>query len=130
MKRILFIAVIQLLGCSSSRNNNNPATPVDQTTETKMNDQHIPLCIQKMIAHYTSEEKQNPPRQIYSYTYNDKTVYYVTPPCCDFFSDLYDSSCVLIGHPDGGFTGKGDGKTNDFKDTRTNEKLIWKDERK
>ncbi|MFT5791167.1 MAG: hypothetical protein ACI9LI_000499, partial [Saprospiraceae bacterium] len=28
------------------------------------------------------------------------------------------------------FTGKGDGKCADFFDARTNEKLIWEDERK
>jgi hypothetical protein len=32
--------------------------------------------------------------------------------------------------PDGGFTGKGDGKCTYFFDARTNEKLIWEDERK
>ena len=130
MKASFFIITIVLLSCSPSRNNNNTAVSGQEQAAAKGNDQSLPACIQKMIEQYKTEEKQNPPRQIYSYLYKGKTVYYVTPPCCDFFSDLYDSSCVLIGHPDGGFTGKGDGKTSDFKDTRTNEKLIWKDERK
>lgn len=102
----------------------------EQLPAGKVSDTGLPGCIQKMIDQYKSEEKQNPPRQIYSYMYKGKTVYYVKPPCCDFFSDLYDSSCVLIGHPDGGFTGKGDGKINDFKDSSSYEKLIWKDDRK
>ena len=130
MKASFFIISIFLLSCSSSKNNNNTAVTGPEQTTSKVNEEVLPACIQKMISQYKSEEKQNPPRQIYSYLYNGKTVYYVTPPCCDFFSDLYDSSCVLIGHPDGGFTGKGDGKTSDFKDKRTNEKLIWKDDRK
>ncbi|MEO8772517.1 MAG: hypothetical protein ABI402_20640 [Ferruginibacter sp.] len=130
MKASFFIISVVLLSCSSSKNNNNTAVTGQEQTTNKLNEQGLPDCIQKMIGQYKSEEKQNPPRQIYSYLYNGKTVYYVTPPCCDFFSDLYDSSCVLIGHPDGGFTGKGDGKTSDFKDMRTNEKLIWKDDRK
>jgi len=89
----------------------------------------IPAFVQKLIKQYKEEEKQNPPRAIYSYTYQKKTVYYVPAICCDFFSDLYDSSGKLIAHPDGGFTGKGDGKAADFADTRSNEKLLWKDNR-
>src|SRR5436853_5982302 len=81
-------------------------------------------CIDSMIAQFKAEEKQNPPRKIYSYTYNGNTVYYVTPPCCDFFSDLYNDKCELIAHPDGGITGKGDGRATDFVASRTDEKLI------
>ena len=130
MKASFFIISIVLLSCSSSKNNNNTTVTGQEQSEGNAIGEKLPGCIQKMINQYKAEEKQNPPRQIYSYLYNGKIVYYVTPPCCDFFSDLYDSSCVLIGHPDGGFTGKGDGKTIDFKDVRTNEKLIWKDDRK
>ncbi len=128
MKRSIFIIGIVIMSCSSSKKNNDSAI-IDGTTN-KDGGQNLPSCIQKMISQYKSEEKQNPPRQVYSYLYNGKTVYYVTPPCCDFFSDVYDSSCVLIGHPDGGFTGRGDGTMTDFKEKRSNEKLIWKDERK
>ncbi|MFT3909456.1 MAG: hypothetical protein QM737_08535 [Ferruginibacter sp.] len=130
MKASFFILSIVLLSCSSSKNNNNAAVTGQGQAVSKANDQNLPTCIQKKIEQYRAEEKQNPPRQIYSYLYKGKTVYYITPPCCDFFSDLYDSSCVLIGHPDGGFTGKGDGTVNDFKESRSNEKLIWKDDRK
>ena len=31
--------------------------------------------------------------------------------CCDQFSDLLDAEGNLIGHPDGGITGRGDGFT-------------------
>ncbi|MBK7884687.1 MAG: hypothetical protein IPJ81_13565 [Chitinophagaceae bacterium] len=78
---------------------------------------------------FSAEEKTNPPRSIYQYTYNNATVYYVPAKCCDFFSDLYDSKCNIIAHPDGGFTGRGDGTAKDFFEKRTNEKLIWRDER-
>lgn len=130
MKISFFIIGIILASCGPSRNNNNTAVSTPSSSSNKENGQNLPACVKKMIDQYSAEEKQNPPRQIYSYSYKGQTVYYVTPPCCDFFSDLYDSSCVLIGHPDGGFTGRGDGKSSDFKDTRTNEKLIWRDERK
>ena len=83
-----------------------------------------------MIKKFSSEEKTNPPRKIYSYTYKGKKVYYVPGPCCDNFSDLYDSNCRLLGHPDGGFTGRGDGKFKDFAQEKKNEKLVWADKRK
>ncbi len=126
---------------------NNPSEARDETTvssdgknvNTKMNndnsvnalqDRALPSCINKLVTRFKKEEIQNPPRKIYSYTYKGKTVYYVTPPCCDFFSDLYDVKCNLIAHPDGGITGKGDGRASDFIQLRTNEKLIWEDNRK
>lgn len=89
----------------------------------------LPVCVQQLITKFKKEDVTNPPRSIYSYTYHGKTVYYVPAPCCDFFSDLYDSSCKIIAHPDGGFTGRGDSKLPDFLQDRKNEKLVWKDSR-
>lgn len=129
MKRTIFIVCIVLIACSSTKKNNE--NPVLENSARNLTDSlKLPVCLRLMIDQFKGEEKQNPPRSIYQYSYNGKTVYYVTPPCCDFFSDLYDSSCVLIGHPDGGFTGKGDGKLSDFNNKRTNEMLVWKDDRK
>lgn len=90
----------------------------------------IPECIQEKIIEFSSQKVTNPPIKIYSYTYNEETVYYVTAVCCDVYSILYDKDCNLICAPDGGKTGRGDGKCTDFFDTKTNEKLIWSDTRK
>ena len=90
----------------------------------------LPVAIQQLIKQYAAEEKANPPRTIYSYIYNGQTVYYVTAPCCDFFTDLYDSKGKLIAHPSGGFTGRGDGQLPDFDAKKTNEKIVWADKRK
>ncbi len=95
----------------------------------KSADASLPKCINKLIADFKAEPKQNPPRKIFSYSYHDSTVYYVQPICCDFYSDLYDAKCNLIAHPDGGFTGRGDGKIKDFKKEATDEKLVWEDKR-
>ena len=46
------------------------------------------------------------------------------PVYCDNFSDLYDKSCRIITHPDGGFTGKGDVKFANFLKEKLNEGLI------
>lgn len=116
---------------------NNPPDKTNTASEKpaeekkELNDKtDLPSCLNKLIAQFREEEVQNPPRKIYSYSYKGKTVYYVTPPCCDFFSDLYDKNCNIIAHPDGGITGRGDGRASDFDKVRTNERLLWEDKRK
>jgi len=116
MKQLLWIISLFLFvsGCFNSKN-------------TKVDD--IPICIQDIIKKHQKEEKQNPPINIYSYSYRGMTVYYETAPCCDMFSNLYNKECILLGHPDGGITGRGDGKFLDFATVATNQKLVWEDKR-
>lgn len=109
---------------------NSTAGRKNESSNDKENIKGLPSCMVKLIAKFKQEDVQNPPRKIFSYTYYGATVYYVSPPCCDFFSDLYDSNCKIIAHPDGGITGRGDGRAKDFVKLRTNEKLVWEDLRK
>ena len=120
MQRIFYVLFITVfISCNCTQ----------KGTKQQSTDSEIPTCVQKLIDQFRQEEKTNPPRQIYKYSYNGAVVYYVPAPCCDFYSDLYNSECALLGHPDGGFTGKGDGKFRDFEKLKTGEKLIWKDDR-
>ena len=88
-----------------------------------------PDCIDELIIKFQNEPVGNPPQSIWRYEYNGEIVYYVPPQCCDQFSILYDSECNFICAPDGGFSGRGDGRCPDFFTNRTNEKLVWKDPR-
>ncbi|MBS1929060.1 MAG: hypothetical protein IT254_12850 [Chitinophagaceae bacterium] len=90
----------------------------------------VPACVKSLIKKFSQEEMTNPPRAVYRYSYKGNTVYFVPAICCDFYSDLFDDHCNLLGHPDGGIMGKGDGKVPDFFDKRTDPYLIWKDIRK
>ena len=83
----------------------------------------------KLIHKLENEPVANPPASIIQYEYKGQTVYFLPQRCCDIFSNLYDAEGNIIGHPDGGITGQGDGRTPDFFDERTNEQLIWEDER-
>ena len=74
-------------------------------------------------------DMQNPPAIIFTYLYNGDTVYYINAPCCDQFSSVYSKEGFLICHPDGGFTGRGDGKCLDFLDNASNRTLYWVDPR-
>ncbi len=87
-------------------------------------------CIKEKIELFKRQAVTNPPRSVYSYQYNRKTVYYITSDCCDQFNTLYDVNCNIICFPDGGIAGTGDGKCADFFVTATNPILIWKDNRK
>lgn len=89
-----------------------------------------PACVDALIEKLKSEERTYPPAAVYQYTYNNQRVYFVPAPCCDFFSILYDDSCRVIAHPDGGITGRGDGRATDFFESRTAEVKIWEDSRK
>jgi hypothetical protein len=131
MKRLVFLFIISIVSFSASaqKKKRKSATKIT-TTQVQTKPAAQPTCLQNLIEKLSKEKVENPPRSIYSYTYKGKTVYYVTAPCCDFFSDVYDENCTLIGHPDGGITGKGDMNMMDFNTLKTNEKLVWVDERK
>lgn len=125
MTRIFLAVCVMMISCCSS---NKTVATADKPAADSLGT-NISVCIKDLITKFKSEEKTNPPRSVWQYSYNGKTVYYVPAICCDFFSDLYDDHCNLIAHPDGGFTGRGDGQARDFAEARSNEKLIWKDKR-
>src|SRR5688500_10961003 len=96
---------------------------------SKNQTQNFSSCINNKIENFKNETKQNPPRTITQYSYKVSKVYYISTPCCDQFGEVFDSKCNLLGHPDGGITGKGDGSLPGFFAEATEEKLIWKDVR-
>jgi hypothetical protein len=111
MKKFAVIITLLAIACSSFKPNKEKPG--------------IPACIKQKIEGFKKMEKHEQPQNVKEYEYNGKKVYYVTMHCCDFYNELYDSSCNLLGHPDGGFTGKGDGKLPDFNEKKTKEKIIW-----
>jgi hypothetical protein len=129
MKLIILVSVLAIMSCCGSRATNEKDKEVNDVSLNAAAKDSLPGCINELIQRFQKEEIQNPPRKIYSYQYKGSTVYYVTPPCCDFFSELYDNKCNLLGHPDGGITGKGDGKLADFTKLKLNETLVWEDNR-
>jgi hypothetical protein len=45
------------------------------------------------------------------------------------FGELFDESGILLCAPDGGITGRGDGRCPDFFDERREELRVWADNR-
>ena len=89
----------------------------------------VPSCIITKIEELKSNPKGNPAYSVYQYDYNGQKVYYFPAQCCDQFSVLYDKNCNFLCNPNGGIGGGGNGGCTDFFSTRTNEVLIWKDNR-
>lgn len=85
--------------------------------------------LSQLIQEMGQDKPANPPAKIYRYTYNDQEVYYITGRCCDIPGKVYDMYGNVICEPDGGITGKGDGRCPDFFEKRSDETLIWEDKR-
>ena len=89
----------------------------------------LPSWLDRMLGDLESKPPANPPLTITRYEYRGQVVYYQTSTCCDIFSNLYNQEGELVAHPDGGITGKGDGRLRDFFPEREREFLVWKDAR-
>ncbi|MDQ2769324.1 MAG: hypothetical protein M3Y54_02340 [Bacteroidota bacterium] len=88
-----------------------------------------PQWLKQRIAAVLAERKRNPITRILRYEYEGHIVYYISAPCCDQYSQVFDTRGKLICQPDGGITGRGDGKCPDFDKHKANEKLVWQDPR-
>ena len=107
----------------------DPTTSQTGPTPTVVLTLGIPDWLTSMIQRLENEPVAGPPASIIQYGYKGQTVYFLPQRCCDFFSVLYDANGNIIGHPDGGITGQGDGRVPDFFDDRTGGRVIWEDER-
>ncbi len=103
------------------------ATPLPAATEPAASGN--PKWVDDLIAQWQSEPAGNPPRSIARTEYKGQTVYYVRAPCCDQYNLLYDAQGNVLCAPDGGFTGKGDGKCSDFGTQGKKMQVIWQDSR-
>ena len=115
MKRVFVLAIPLLLsglaGCT-------PVVPEEH-----------PAFIKQLIADIETRPAANSPGAIWKYRYDGRAVYYVPPSCCDVPSMLFDADGQVLCGPDGGFTGKGDGRCPDFFGRRSDERKIWDDRR-
>ena len=143
MIRFILIPLSIMLGCASTKTNQpdaNSETVIVSNTKNAIGKDSLaeklagktgpdlivmPTCIKNKIDSFKLKEAHEKPQRVLEYVYKGKKVYYVVMPCCDFFNEVYDDKCNFLGAPDGGFTGKGDGKLPDFFKEAKGEKLIW-----
>jgi hypothetical protein len=72
-----------------------------------------------------SSSSYNRPGSIDRYSYQGAVVFYTPPKYADQYSTLYDRCGTILCHPDGGFTGRGDGQCPGFSDSATGRTHIW-----
>ncbi len=113
-------AVMALAACSGD---SSPSEPDNGDNGAN------PQWLTSLIGQIQSQPVTNPPTEIRSYRYRGETVYYRSGRCCDVWSELYDRNGALLCHPDGGFTGRGDGRCPDFREASSDATLIWHDPR-
>ena len=89
--------------------------------------QDLPPFVTQLIEDYQSIEAGASPGEIWRYEFRDATVYYLPRShlCCDIPSVLYDSEGQIVCLPDGGITGRGDGRCTDFITRRSNGVRVW-----
>ncbi|MDB5198277.1 MAG: hypothetical protein JWO92_240 [Chitinophagaceae bacterium] len=85
----------------------------------------MPPCLVTKIDALKNDPGANQPQSVIQYSYKGSAVFYITAGCCDQFNTVYNSDCDYLGAPDGGITGKGDGKLTDFYANATNKKVVW-----
>lgn len=119
---ITAVMMLSLLSCRSSREKNKLENDAAETASARQDG--LPKCMEAMIKDQKKDSRDGI-MKLYRYKLEGKTVYLTDAPCCDQFSNLYDSACNFLGHPTGGLTGRGDGKITDFGKRATDEKLIW-----
>lgn len=111
MRRLLMVSALAIAsGCSSTAEEPQATAPVETvvTTPTTVS----ATWIDRRLEQLRSGEDDDPPERILRFDEPDGAVFLVTYGCCDRFSELYDERGTLLGHPDGGFTGAGDGTTS------------------
>ena len=112
MNRVIsFVLMFFLLGCA--------------THKKVVKNGGLPVCLKEKIDSMAKDPNEGTPQSVTRYNYNNQTVYYLKSPCCDKYNIVYDSTCHILGYPDGGFTGRGDGKMTDFFEKATDGKVLW-----
>jgi hypothetical protein len=93
------------------------------------NNSVLPECVTSKIQALKNEARHNPPVEVWQYEYNGKMVYKISSYCCDAESVVIDENCNTLCSPDGGISGRGDGKCPEFNQEAKSGRLVWKDDR-
>jgi hypothetical protein len=112
---------LSAMGVWAQQTSNDVRASTDMATK--------PAWLVQLIARFEADAVANPPVRVVRYRYRDVDVYYVSARCCDIPSRLYDANGAVLCAPDGGKTGRGDGRCADFQRAASEPELVWKDPR-
>ena len=86
----------------------------------------LPGWLAALVADFDTQPAHTSPATVQALTYQGATAYLVTTGCCDQFNPLYDARGVLICHPTGGFTGRGDAKCPAPLPSEADRREVWR----
>jgi hypothetical protein len=86
----------------------------------------LPTWLKAKIATIEATPKFAEATVIWKLQYKDEDAYLFVAPCCDQFNTLYSATGVLLCSPNGGITGRGDGKCPDAITPKTKYVVVWR----
>ncbi len=89
----------------------------------------LPPWLRERIAVFEAAAVTNPPRSVIRYVYRGAVVYFIPARCCDIPSQLLDAGGERVCAPDGGISGRGDGRCPDFHREARERTPVWRDAR-
>ena len=112
------LSALLLAGCANriAQGDAAPLAPPDNsdrassTPSTRVEVSGLPEWLRIRLADYDALPGPAAPRAVYEVPWRGGVAYYVQAGCCDQLDPLVDANGVLLCHPTGGFTGRGDGK--------------------
>ena len=131
----LFVSSIALsTGCADrvARGDAAPIAPPDgsdrasSAPSTRAEVSGLPEWLRIRLADYDAQPGPAAPRAVYELPYRGGVAYYVQAGCCDQLDPLIDARGVIVCHPTGGFTGRGDGKCLDQLPAVAHRREVWR----
>ena len=86
----------------------------------------LPAWLAALVADYDAQPARTAPATVQALPWFGGTAYLVTTACCDQFDPLYDARGVVICHPSGGITGRGDGKCPAVLPPPQDRREVWR----
>ena len=131
---LLSIALAMLAGCAS-RIEKGEAAPIAPPIESdrassapspRVEVPGLPVWLRIRLADYDAQAGSAAPRAVFEVPHGGGVAYYVLAGCCDQLDPLVDANGVLLCHPSGGYTGRGDGKCPGALPPAAQRREVWR----
>ena len=128
------LSALLLAGCANriAQGDAAPLAPPDNSDRassapsTRVEVSGLPEWLRIRLADYDALPGPAAPRAVYEVPWRGGVAYYVQAGCCDQLDALVDANGVLLCHPTGGFTGRGDGKCLEELPTVAHRREVWR----
>ena len=128
------VSAIALAGCANriAKGDAAPLAPPDNSDRassapsTRVEVAGLPEWLRIRLADYDALPGPAAPRAVYEVPWRGGVAYYVQAGCCDQLDPLIDARGVILCHPTGGFTGRGDGKCLEELPLVAHRREVWR----